>query len=199
MVQKFHIYKRHFTDLQKDQQMLKEVVDVLLIVPNFSTPTCFGIWLPSLGVRECLTSYSSNVLCYGRVRTMTRPVWPVVVPLPLLCNYLIHIFFFPYIICLFLTSFPVSSIRRSIYCYIYISSRNSSINLFIHHQHINPSIKLCILSLVHPPLNPFIHLCTDIYTYIPGLQCLRNEEHSSLFSVTIYQFWPPKLMIDLHS
>jgi hypothetical protein len=43
--------------------MLKEVVDVLLIRSKFSTLRCFGI------------SYSSNVLCYGRV----RPVWPVVV------------------------------------------------------------------------------------------------------------------------
>jgi hypothetical protein len=59
--------------------MLKEVVDVLLIRSKFSTPTCFGMWLPSSGSRECLISYSSNVLCYGRVRIMTRPVWPVVV------------------------------------------------------------------------------------------------------------------------
>jgi hypothetical protein len=44
------------------------------------TPTCFGIWLPSSRGRECLISYSSNVLCYGSVRIMTRPVWPVVVP-----------------------------------------------------------------------------------------------------------------------
>jgi hypothetical protein len=61
------------------QQMLKEVVDVLLIRSKFPTPTCFGIWLPSLGGRECLINYSSNVLCYGRVRIMIRPVWPVVV------------------------------------------------------------------------------------------------------------------------
>jgi hypothetical protein len=66
-------------NLQKDQQMLKELVDVLLIRSKFSTPTCFGIWLPSSGGRECLISYSSNVLCYGRERIMTRPVWPVVV------------------------------------------------------------------------------------------------------------------------
>jgi hypothetical protein len=51
----------------------------LLIRSKFSTPTCFGICLPSAGGRECLISYSSNVLCYGRVRIMTRPVWPVVV------------------------------------------------------------------------------------------------------------------------
>jgi hypothetical protein len=36
-----------FIFLQKDQQMLKEVVDVLLILSKFTTPTCFGIWLPS--------------------------------------------------------------------------------------------------------------------------------------------------------
>src|SRR5215471_15704617 len=58
--------------------MLKKGVDFLLYVPNF-TRTCFGIWLPSSGGRECLISYSSNVLCYGRVRIMTRPVWPVAV------------------------------------------------------------------------------------------------------------------------
>jgi hypothetical protein len=29
--------------------------------------------------RECLISYPSVVLCYGHVRIMTRPVWPVVV------------------------------------------------------------------------------------------------------------------------
>jgi hypothetical protein len=52
-------------------------VDFYQYVPNFPTPTCFGIWLPSSGGRECLISDSSNVLCYGRVRTMTRPVWPV--------------------------------------------------------------------------------------------------------------------------
>jgi hypothetical protein len=56
--------------------MLKEVVDVFF---NFPTPTCFGIWLSSSEGRGCLISYSSNVLCYGRVRIMTRPVWPVVV------------------------------------------------------------------------------------------------------------------------
>jgi hypothetical protein len=44
---------------------------------QISTPTCFGIWLPSSGGRECPLSYSSNVLCYGRVRIMTRPLWPV--------------------------------------------------------------------------------------------------------------------------
>jgi hypothetical protein len=65
--------------LQKDQQMLKEVVDFLLIRSKFSTPACFGISLPSSGGCVCLISYSSNVLCYGRVRIMTRPVWPVVV------------------------------------------------------------------------------------------------------------------------
>jgi hypothetical protein len=32
--------------LQKDQQMLKEVVDVLLTRSKFFTPTYFGIWLP---------------------------------------------------------------------------------------------------------------------------------------------------------
>jgi hypothetical protein len=64
--------------LQKDQQMLKEVVDVLLIRSKFSTPTCFGKWLPSSGGRECLIGYSNNLLCYGSVRIMTRPVWPVV-------------------------------------------------------------------------------------------------------------------------
>jgi hypothetical protein len=48
--------------LQKDQQMLKKAVDVLLIHSKFSTPTCFGIWLPSSGGRQCLISYSSNVL-----------------------------------------------------------------------------------------------------------------------------------------
>jgi hypothetical protein len=47
--------------LQKDQQMLKEVVDVLLMRSKFSTPTCFGVWLPSSGCRECLIKYSSNV------------------------------------------------------------------------------------------------------------------------------------------
>jgi hypothetical protein len=36
--------------LQKDQQMLKEVVDVLLIRSKFSTLTYFGICLPSSGV-----------------------------------------------------------------------------------------------------------------------------------------------------
>jgi hypothetical protein len=46
---------------------------------QISIPTCLGIYLPSSGGRECLISYSSNVLCYGLVRTMTRPVWPVVV------------------------------------------------------------------------------------------------------------------------
>jgi hypothetical protein len=46
---------------------------------QISTPTCFGIWLPSSGGRECLISYSSNVLCYGRVRIVTGLVWPVVV------------------------------------------------------------------------------------------------------------------------
>jgi hypothetical protein len=45
----------------------------------FSTPTCFGIWLPSSGGHASLTCYSSNVLCYGRVWIMTRPVWSVVV------------------------------------------------------------------------------------------------------------------------
>jgi hypothetical protein len=40
--------------LQKDQQMLKEVVDFLLICSKFSTPTCFGIFSPSSGGRECL-------------------------------------------------------------------------------------------------------------------------------------------------
>jgi hypothetical protein len=43
------------------------------------TPTCFDIWFPSSGGRECLISYSSNVLCYGRVRIMTLPVWSVAV------------------------------------------------------------------------------------------------------------------------
>jgi hypothetical protein len=57
-------------------------VNVLLIRSKFSTPTCFCIWLPSSEDRECLISYSSNVLCYGRVRIMTRPVWPVVGPRP---------------------------------------------------------------------------------------------------------------------
>jgi hypothetical protein len=52
--------------------MLKEVVDFLLIRSKFSTPTCFGIWLPSSGGRECLISYSINVLCYRHVRIMTR-------------------------------------------------------------------------------------------------------------------------------
>jgi hypothetical protein len=59
--------------------LLKEVVDVLLVRSKFSTPTCFGIWLPSSGGRECLISYSSNVLCYGHVQAMTHPVWSVVV------------------------------------------------------------------------------------------------------------------------
>jgi hypothetical protein len=54
--------------LQKDQQMIKEMVDVLLIRSKFSTPTCFGIWLPFSGGRECLISYSSNVLCYETCR-----------------------------------------------------------------------------------------------------------------------------------
>jgi hypothetical protein len=35
--------KRTKIFLQKDQKMLKEVVDVLLIYSKFSTPTCFGI------------------------------------------------------------------------------------------------------------------------------------------------------------
>jgi hypothetical protein len=34
-------------------------------VLNFSTPTCFGMWLPSSGGRECLISYSSNVLNFS--------------------------------------------------------------------------------------------------------------------------------------
>jgi hypothetical protein len=51
----------------------------LLIRSKFFTPTCFGIWLPSSGGREWMISYSKNCLCYGRVRTMTRPVCPVVV------------------------------------------------------------------------------------------------------------------------
>jgi hypothetical protein len=51
------------------------IMDFYQYVPNFSTPTCFGIWLSSSGGRECLIGYSSNFLCYGRVRTMTRPVW----------------------------------------------------------------------------------------------------------------------------
>jgi hypothetical protein len=59
--------------------MVKEAVDFYQYVPNLSTPTCFGIWLPSSGGRKCLISYSSNVLCYGRVQIMTRPVWPAVV------------------------------------------------------------------------------------------------------------------------
>jgi hypothetical protein len=46
--------------LQKDQQMLREVVDVLLMRSKYFTTTCFGIWLPSAGGRECLISYSSN-------------------------------------------------------------------------------------------------------------------------------------------
>jgi hypothetical protein len=37
------------------------------------------MWLPSSGGRECLINYSSNVLCYGRVRILIRPVWPFVV------------------------------------------------------------------------------------------------------------------------
>jgi hypothetical protein len=32
----------------------------LLILPNFSNRTCFGVWLPSSGGRECLISYPSN-------------------------------------------------------------------------------------------------------------------------------------------
>jgi hypothetical protein len=47
--------------LQKDQQMLKEAVDVLLIRSKFSTPTFFGVWLPSSGSHECLINYSSNL------------------------------------------------------------------------------------------------------------------------------------------
>jgi hypothetical protein len=38
----------------KHQQMLKEVVDFLLTRSKFSTPTCFGIWLPSSGVVSAL-------------------------------------------------------------------------------------------------------------------------------------------------
>jgi hypothetical protein len=53
-------------------------IGFLLIRSKFSTPTCFGKWLPSSRGRERLISYSSNVLCYWRVRIMTRPVWPVV-------------------------------------------------------------------------------------------------------------------------
>jgi hypothetical protein len=49
-------------------------VNFLLIRTKFSTSTCFGIWLPSSGGREFLISYLSNVLCYGCVRIMTRPV-----------------------------------------------------------------------------------------------------------------------------
>jgi hypothetical protein len=59
--------------------MLKEVVDFFINTFQISTLTCFGVWLPSSGGCECLISYSSNVLCYGHVRIMTRPVWPVVV------------------------------------------------------------------------------------------------------------------------
>jgi hypothetical protein len=51
--------------------MLYEVVDCLLLIRSNSTATCFGIWLPSSGGRECLISYPSGVLCYGRVRIMT--------------------------------------------------------------------------------------------------------------------------------
>jgi hypothetical protein len=62
-------------------------VDVLLIRSKFSTTTCFGIWLPSSEGRECLISYSSHVLCYGRMRIMARTVWPVVVSTT---NYLLN-------------------------------------------------------------------------------------------------------------
>jgi hypothetical protein len=53
---------------------------VLIIRSNYFAQTCFGIYLPSSGGREYLISYSSDALCYGRVRIMIRPVWPVVVP-----------------------------------------------------------------------------------------------------------------------
>jgi hypothetical protein len=59
--------------------MLKEVVDFLITSSKFSTPTCFGTWLPSSGGRVCLINHPSKVLCCGRVRVMTRPVWPVLV------------------------------------------------------------------------------------------------------------------------
>jgi hypothetical protein len=57
--------------------MLKEIVDCLLTRYKFcSTPTCFGIRLSFSGGRDCLISYSSNAVCYGRVRIMTRPLLP---------------------------------------------------------------------------------------------------------------------------
>jgi hypothetical protein len=59
--------------------MLCEVVDFfILLIRSNSTPTCFGIWLPSSGGRECLISYPSGVLCNGSVRIVTGPVWSVV-------------------------------------------------------------------------------------------------------------------------
>jgi hypothetical protein len=51
--------------------MLKEVVDFLLLIRSKFYPTCFGVWLPSSGGRECLIGYSSGVLCNGRMRIMT--------------------------------------------------------------------------------------------------------------------------------
>jgi hypothetical protein len=46
----------------------------LLIRSKFSTPTCFGVWLPFSGGRECLISYSSKFCVMGLCRLR---VWPV--------------------------------------------------------------------------------------------------------------------------
>jgi hypothetical protein len=58
--------------------MLKEVVGFYSYVPKFYADM-FRHMVVILRGRECLISYSGNVLCYGRVRIMPRPVWPVVV------------------------------------------------------------------------------------------------------------------------
>jgi hypothetical protein len=35
-------------------------VNFLLLIRSNSTPTCFGIWLPSVGGRECLVTYLAD-------------------------------------------------------------------------------------------------------------------------------------------
>jgi hypothetical protein len=49
-----------------------------LLIRSIFYPDMFRHMVAILTMSECLITYSSNVLCYGRVRIMTRPVWPVV-------------------------------------------------------------------------------------------------------------------------
>jgi hypothetical protein len=64
--------------------MLKEVVDFLLTRSKFFYPDMFRHMVAFSGGRECLISYSSNVMCYvrphatttghtGQVTVRTRP------------------------------------------------------------------------------------------------------------------------------